>query len=418
MHYKINISSKYSYILVLFFVIFSTSFSQVQTGLDVLIDDNFDILEGKSVGLLTNYTAVSSHGDLAADVLSSNPKFRLNAIFTPEHGFYANHSAGDPVDDESMFGVPLYSLYGANRKPTPKQLAGCDVIVVDIQDIGIRSYTYISSMYKMMEACGEEDIPIVVLDRPNPLGGLIVDGCTITKGFESFVGIVPVSYIHGCTIGEIARMTNDEGWLPEKDGKHLRCFLTVIKMKNWDRSMTWEETGLPWLPTSPNIPTVDAARGAAMLGVFGELGTIGIGIGTSLPFQYIGSTTFETDRVSNELNSLCFPGVTLHPVRYKSSFAKATAKMMNGYLLKFNNDNEFMPFSTGVEIMLAIRRIHPEIFNRDAINEQGKKMFIKVCGSEDLMNALIKKASDEYVRKIARKGLTNYLKIREKYLIY
>ncbi len=404
--------------VVVVFAVFGRTQSQVRTGLDVLADSGYDLLEGKSVGLLTNYTAVNLCGVPTAELFAASRKFSLKAIFTPEHGFYANHSAGDHVGDEFLFDTPVYSLYGQNRKPSPKQLSGCDIIVVDLQDIGIRSYTYISSMVKMMEACAGLDIPVVVLDRPNPIGGNIVDGCTVAEGFESFVGIIPVAYIHGCTIGEIARMTNDEGWLPESNGKPLRCFLTVIKMQNWDRTMRWEDTGLQWLPTSPNIPTPDAVRGAAMLGAFGELGQIGIGIGTAMPFQYLGRVNFDIDMVRSELKAVCLDGVMLHPVLFRSSAVKSQAKTMKGFLLTFPASSNFAPFSAGVEVFLAIRRVHPEVFDRNAISDQAGKMFAKVCGSADLLNAFLKKASDDYIRKVARKGVANYLKIRQRYLMY
>jgi uncharacterized protein YbbC (DUF1343 family) len=388
-------------------------------GIDCLIDSDFDLLNWKRIGLLTNYTARTSAGELTAEVFSKAENVTLAAIFTPEHGFYANYSAGDAVANDNMFGVPVYSLYGSNRKPTRNQLEGCDAVVVDIQDIGIRSYTYISTMYKMMEACAENNVPVFVLDRPNPLGGSIVDGGTVTSGFESFIGIAPVAYVHGCTIGELAKMFNEEGWLPKtKQGLPLKCDLTVIRMHGWQRSMIWEETCLNWFPTSPNIPTVDAVRGAAMLGLFGELGAYNIGIGTALPFQYLGGVYFDCDKILKELSGISFEGIEYFPVKYSSSLNKAQAKTLNGLLFRFYKSSSFAPFSAGVELMLAIRRVNPSVFSNTSIGENNRTMFNKAAGGEELLNALVKKATDDYVRRIAQKGLAQYLKIREKYLLY
>ena len=225
------------------------------------------------------------------------------SILVPEHGFYISVPAGSKVSDDSLFGVPVFSLYGIERSPGRKILSNCDVILIDVQDIGVRSYTYISTVYKVMEAAAKFSIPVIILDRPNPLGGMIVDGNTIDKGRESFVGIVPISYIHGMTIGELAMMINQEGWLPiGKSKMPLKCDLSIIEMKGWSRWMAWEDCGMLWFPTSPHVPTVNAIRGLAVLGIFGELGIINIGIGTTLPFQYIGMPGFKVKKVIEALS--------------------------------------------------------------------------------------------------------------------
>ncbi|MFN3781081.1 MAG: exo-beta-N-acetylmuramidase NamZ domain-containing protein, partial [Candidatus Kapaibacteriota bacterium] len=209
-------------ILVSIIPFFCLAQSKVLLGIDVLIRDDFRILQGKRVGLVANSSSRSSTQKMTVEYFVNNPNFTFTAIFTPEHGFFTTIPAGMSVPDDSIYGVPLFSLYGSNRKPTPYQLSMVDIIVFDLQDIGVRSYTYISTLFKVMEACAEFDIPLVVLDRPNPLGGNLVDGNVTDSDKISFVSIIPVPYLHGCTIGEIALMVNGEGWL-KSNGSAKRC---------------------------------------------------------------------------------------------------------------------------------------------------------------------------------------------------
>jgi uncharacterized protein YbbC (DUF1343 family) len=405
-----------------FFINFNISCQEpqptIKLGIDRIIENDFELFQGLRIALFTNYTGRTSTGKLTAEAFKEAKNCTLTAIFTPEHGFYANISAGEHVADDSLFEVPVYSLYGNNRKPTTAQLSDCDAIVVDFQDIGIRSYTYISSMVNIMETASRQNLPVYILDRPNPLGGLTVDGLVAEKEKLSFVSIAPIGYIHGMTIGELARMINEEEWLTDSSKNPASCNLTIIKMTGWERSMQWEDTRLMWLPTSPNIPSVDAIRGAAMVGLYGELGTIGIGIGTSSPFQYIGNQNFNTEDVLNELGSDCFDGVKLIPAKFKNSNIKNNAKTYSGFLLRFLPDTNFAPLTTATKIMLAIKKIHPEYFSKSSIGEQNKKMFAKVAGSDELLNAILKNATDEYILKIIRKGLDGFIKLRSKYLMY
>jgi uncharacterized protein YbbC (DUF1343 family) len=393
--------------------------SKILLGVDVLIQKHFTDIAGKKVALLTNHAGRTNNSELTAEIFAQSDKFDLVSIFTPEHGFYTTTPAGEAVSNTTLFGKPVYSLYGSNRRPLKWQLSSCDVVVVDVQDIGVRSYTYISTVYNMIDACAEYGKQVIILDRPNPIGGLIVDGGTVEKGKESFIGIIPISYVHGCTIGELAMMINGEGWLPEgKDGKPRKCDLRVIKMIDWQRWMAWSDTGLQWFPTSPHIPTVDALRGAAMLGVFGELGTISIGIGTTLPFQYVGNQNFDIEKVKNDIPNLKYAGVDLHPIEYKPFYGKGSGNNLSGFLIKFPLDNSFRPYTTGFKIMLAIKRTHPEIFNRRWISDNAEQMFTKATGNGKLLDALVTGKSDFYVLSLANDGLEEFLEIRAKYLLY
>jgi uncharacterized protein YbbC (DUF1343 family) len=248
-------------IILLITLLITTSFctktekqTTVRSGLEVLVSDNFAPLKGKRVGLITNPTAVDRNLNSATDILFNATEVNLVALYGPEHGVRGEFGAGDLIGTtvDPLTGLPVYSLYGATRKPTPEMLAGIDVLVYDIQDIGSRSYTYISTLGLAMEAAAENNKEFVVLDRPNPLGGNLMEGPVTKEGFISFVSQFPVPYIHGLTVGELAKFLNEEGLL--KNG--VKCKLEVVEMEGWKRSMTFEETGLPWVPTSPHIPYI------------------------------------------------------------------------------------------------------------------------------------------------------------------
>ncbi len=256
----------------------------VRLGVDVLQEQGFAPLAGRRVGLVTNQTGVNSAGTKTRFLLKKN--VQLVALYSPEHGIDGTVLAGKYVATrkDSATGLVVHSLYGPTRKPTPEMLAGVDVLVYDMQDIGVRSYTYISTMAKCMEACGERGIEFIVLDRPNPLGGERVEGPGIEQKWRSFVGIFPTPYIHGMTAGELAQMANARGWAGP------RCKLTVIPMQGWSRDMLWGNTGLRWVQTSPNIPRASSVAYYAATSIFGSLEGSGfdVGIGTSTPFQVAG----------------------------------------------------------------------------------------------------------------------------------
>lgn len=404
-----------------------TSIAQTQTfmnekirlGIDVLLEKHLSLIKGKKIALLTNHAGRNSAGDLTAKLLAESKEFELNAMFVPEHGFYTSVPAGDPVNNDKLFGVNIYSLYGFQKKPDPWILKKFDVLVIDIQDIGVRSYTFLSTVFKTIKACADYGKPVILLDRPNPIGGLITDGNIIDKGMDSFVGIIPVSYIHGCTIGELANMMNGEGWLgKDENNKQLNCDLTIIKMEKWDRWMLWEDTGLMWFPTSPHVPTVNAIRGLATLGIFGELGFISIGIGTTLPFQYIGSPNFKIDEMKKKLKDKMLPGLILDRSKFRPFYGMYNTKYCNGFLLQFPLSNEFKPYTNGIKLILEIRKVHPELFKKSNFKANAISMFKKVTGTEDIFNSIFDNDSDAEVLKKSNKGYDEFLKIRDKYLLY
>jgi len=395
------------------------SSAKIKLGIDVLIESDFEILKDKKILLLTNNTGRTSNGELSVNAFLNTSRCKIIGLLTPEHGFFTTVPAGEHVSNDKIFGLPTYSLYGSSRKPSQSVLKECTAVVIDIQDIGIRSYTYISTIFKTMQACLQNNLPVFVLDRPNPLGGEIVDGNIVEKGRESFVGIAPISYIHGCTIGELAEMFNNEGWLSGKNSAaKTKCNLTVIKMENWHRSMEFEETGLNWYPTSPHIPTVNSIRGAALLGAFGELGIISIGIGTTLPFQYIGSPEFNTESVIKEINKIIFAGIQFNPIEYQPFYGMYSGKQCNGLFLTFFKDKNFRPYTSGIIIFSILANIYPNLFSKDKLKDNSVEMFNKVTGTEEILKALINKKSNDELRKLTNKGYEEYKKIRQKYLLY
>lgn len=272
--------------------------SGVKFGIDVLRDENFKSLAGKRVGLIASPASVDEHLAPTSHLLRDATEVELVAMFGPEHGIYGDEYAGDAVEDrkDPRTGIPIYSLYGKTRKPTPQMLKNVDALVFDLQDIGARSYTNISTMKVAMEACAELDKEFVVLDRANPLGGERVEGPGLDeKNYSSFVGIVDVPYVHGMTTGELAQLMR-ERFVP--DYQKLR----VVKMTGWTRGMTWEDTGREWVPTSPHVPHVSSVAGYAATGIVGELYVISNGVGYTQPFEVVGAPYVDGAALSDALN--------------------------------------------------------------------------------------------------------------------
>ena len=279
--------------LVCFSLFFSIGLIQadpIYLGIDVLEQSGFRAIGGKRVGLLTHPAGLNRRGESSIDVLRRANNVRLVALFGPEHGIYGNEKANIPIDDkiDPHTGLPVYSLYGKYRKPTAKMLVGLDALVIDLQDVGVRSYTYVSCMRYAMEACFENGVEVVILDRPNPLGGLKVDGPPLDREWRSYVGAFQVPYVHGLTIAELARIAKHTPGCMETP-EHIRKNgkLTVIPMRGWRRDMLWTKTGLRWVPTSPYIPDLSAVLGYAMTGLGAQEGGFTHGIGTPYPFRLL-----------------------------------------------------------------------------------------------------------------------------------
>lgn len=294
-----------AFVSLLFLSLFSASAQQADNfllGIDVLERSGFRAISGKRIGLLTHPAGVNRQGISSIDILRNAKNVQLIALFGPEHGIYGDEKANVPVLDriDRRTGLPVYSLYGKYRRPTQAMLTGLDALVIDLQDIGVRSYTYVSCMRYAMEACFEAGIEVVILDRPNPLGGRKVDGPPLDREWRSYVGAFHVPYVHGLTIGELARMAKaNSGWMEVSDAQRRKGKLTVIPMQGWRRHMLWTQTGLKWVPTSPYIPNLSAVLGYAMTGLGAQEGNFSHGIGTPYPFRFLrykGKTAAEIKR--------------------------------------------------------------------------------------------------------------------------
>jgi len=288
--------------------------SSIDLGIDVLEKSNFEALRGKRIGLLSHPAGVNRRGEHTLQILLRNNRhFNLVALFGPEHSFTGKDLAEENVTDRihHATGLPVYSLYGQRSKPTPDILDGLDAMVIDLQDIGVRSYTYASCMRLVVEACFENDIEVILLDRPNPLGGIKTDGPMMDAAWRNYLGAFPVPYVHGLTIGELARMTAEiSGWLDLDEATRSRGRLSVIAMGGWTRNMKWKDTGLRWTPTSPAITSAAAAEGYAMSGLGCIMGGFRHGYGTPHPFRLLGHVSHSRDKIEVELRKRTIPGLS------------------------------------------------------------------------------------------------------------
>ena len=322
----------------------------IALGIDVLEQSGFRALAGKRVGLLTHPAGVNRQGISSIDVLRNAPNVQLVALFGPEHGIYGNEKANVPVDDkiDPRTGLPVYSLYGKYRKPTPKMLAGLDALVVDLQDVGVRSYTYVSCLRYAMEACFENGVEVVVLDRPNPLGGLKVDGPPLDKEWRSYVGAFHVPYVHGLTIAELARMAkHTAGWMAITDSARKKGKLTIIPMQGWSRQMQWPQTGLKWIPTSPYIPDLSAVLGYAMTGLGAQIGNFSHGIGTPNPFRLLRYTGKSPQAIKAALEQRQIPGLSYQIIQTQSS----AGALVEGVYIGVNDWNRVRPTEISFHMM-------------------------------------------------------------------
>ena len=297
----------------LFLIMAGSRAQKIKTGIEVLKSEDFKSLEGLRVGLVTNPTGVDNHLVSDIDLLHRAANVKLVALFGPEHGVRGSSHAGDAVDNDSdaATGLPVFSLYGKNRIPSDEMLQGIDALVYDIQDVGCRSFTYISTLYNVMKAAVRNHKKVVVLDRPNPLGGEKIEGNMTEDNCISFVSQFKIPYVYGLTPGELALYLNGEGLIPGG-----RCDLQVIKMKGWKRRMTYEDTGLHWVLSSPHIPEASTAPFYSVTGIIGELYNISIGVGYTLPFKLIGAEWIKAPEFAERMNNLRLPGVAFRPIYY------------------------------------------------------------------------------------------------------
>ena len=393
----------------------------VKTGIEVLRDRGFEELKGRRVGLVTNPSGVDAHLRSTIDILFNAPEVELVALYGPEHGVRGDVYAGGHVTDavDAATGLPVYSLYGPTRKPAPEMLEGIDVMVYDIQDVGVRSYTYISTLGLVMEACGEKGIEVMVLDRPNPLGGNKIEGCVVEPGFFSFVSQYRIPYVYGLTVGEVAMMINEEGMNCGQKGTQepAHCKLTVIPMEGWTRDMVYEDTGLPWVLPSPNIPFKDTPVYYAAAGICGELyGFLNIGIGYTLPFQVFSATWLDAVRLKERLESYELPGISFRTIWFKPFSGSQKGELVQGVQYFFTDYERARITETQFYVMQAVAELYPDKKAFEIIKGYG--LFDKVCGTDYVRYEIQKhyKASD--IIGYWRKDEEAFRALSQKYHIY
>ncbi len=358
----------------------------IMLGIDVLESDGFRLLQGKRIGLLTHPAGVNRRGVSTVEVLRQAPQVNLVALFGPEHGIYGDEKANVPVDDkiDPRTGLPVYSLYGKYRTPTPKMLQGLDALVVDLQDIGTRSYTYVSCMRLAMQACFAAGVEFIVLDRPNPLGGLKVDGPPLDPAWKSYVGAFRVPYVHGLTIGELARMgKNAPGVLDVDEATRQAGRLQVVPMRGWNRAMRWPETGLKWVPTSPMIPDFAAAVGYPMVGLGTYLGNFSHGLGPNYPFRGISHKGTRIDQLEYHLNAMAVPGIAIRRVPVPDARGQQT----QGLYVSISDWNTWNPVEFNFHLMKLACLLEPTNPFGEATDAVAG-LFIKHMGSEAFFEAM------------------------------
>ena len=393
----------------------------VKPGVEVLRDGGFKELQGKRVGLVTNPSGVDRYLRSTVDILFNAPGVNLVALYGPEHGVRGDVYAGGHVTDtkDEATGLPVYSLYGPTRKPTPQMLEGIDVMVYDIQDVGARSYTFISTLGLVMEACAAKGIEVVVLDRPNPLGGNKIEGCYVEQPFNSFVSQYRIPYVYGLTVGELAIMINEEGLNRGQKGDQApaRCKLTVVPMEGWERDMLYEDTGLPWVLPSPNIPFKETPLYYAAAGICGELyGFMDIGVGYTLPFQTFGATWLDPEKLKSHLESYGLPGVSFRTIWYKPIAGSRKGELVKGLQFFFTDYEKARVTETQFYVMQAVAELYPDKRAFEIISGYG--LFDKVCGTDYVRKEFSKRYKVADIVDYWRKDEASFRELSRQYHIY
>lgn len=391
----------------------TVSAQKVKTGIEVLKANNFKQLEGKRVGLVTNPTGVDNSLKSDVDILHEAANVKLVALFGPEHGVRGNVHAGDHVGNaaDPTTGVPVYSLYGKSRIPSKEMLQGIDVLVYDIQDIGCRSFTYISTLGNIMKAAAENGIKVMVLDRPNPLGGEKVEGNLAEDDCLSFVSAFKIPYVYGLTPGEVALLLNGENMLGAK------CDLEVVKMKGWKRRMTYDQTGLQWVLPSPHIPHASSAPYYSVSGIVGELDSISIGVGYTMPFQMFGAPWIDAPVLAQRLNALNLPGVMFRPMYYKPFYAFGKGQDLQGVQVYLTDYRKATLTNIQFYVLQELYSLYPD---HDVLAQCTKRhaMFDKVCGSKQIRQLFMKRHKWEDVKPYWEKDAEAFKQLAKKYWLY
>jgi uncharacterized protein YbbC (DUF1343 family) len=375
--------------------------AEVQTGIDVLKRDQFHPLRGRRIGIVTNHTGLDREGNRTIDFLHQAPEVKLVAIFSPEHGIagQADSAVADAKDEKS--GLPIYSLFGKRQRPTVDQLRDIDTLVYDIQDIGCRFYTYLTTLGYILETAAEHKLKVVVLDRPNPIGGLMVEGPVLDSKLESFTGYHPLPVRHGMTVGELANLFNQE--------RNIHADLLVIKMEGWRRDCLFDQTGLIWINPSPNMRSLTAALLYPGIGLL-ETTNLSVGRGTDRPFEIIGAPWLDGRRLAEALSKSQPPGVRIVPTRFTPTSSVYAGRECGGVQIFLDDWKSFSPLNTGLTMACELRRMYPIDWKTSE--------YQKLLAHPPTYKALLRGDSPEAIREAWRADLDRFLAIRKKYLLY
>lgn len=384
-------------------------------GADQLFEkETMALLKGKRIGLITNHSAMNGEMRTTFELLKTGEgPYKLQAVFAPEHGFFGNQYAWETVEDQQIDSVPLFGLLGKRRRPSEEMLREIDLLIFDVQDIGSRSYTFLTTLFYCIEEAAKLNIPFLVLDRPNPMGGEVVDGPLIEEKWRSFLGYIPIPYCHGMTIGELALLFNQE--------HKIGCNLKVIFMKGWKRGMTFQETGLPWVPTSPQIPEPDTPFFYPTTGLIGHCSLVNIGIGYTLPFKLMGAPWINAEQLAKALNAQKLPGVYFQPFYYRPFFGKFKLEDCQGVRIIVTDPSIFLPMTTQFTAMGVLKNLYPKQFAEaltEVKNNANKRdVFHKLNGSEEVLTLLLQEKFVIWkLRSLCARGQALFLPIRAKYL--
>lgn len=380
----------------------SLPYGEVLTGIDVLKRDGFRQLAGRKVGLITNHTGRSREGESTVKLFHEAKGVQLTTLFSPEHGFEGKldvSKIGDTQDQST--GLKVFSLYGETRRPTAAMLEGVDTVVFDIQDIGARFYTYVSTMGEAMRVCAEQGKRFVVLDRPNPIGGVAVAGPMLDAGKESFVGFHRLPVRHGMTAGELAKLLKEE--------LKLTLDLEVIECVGWRRADAWDATGLTWVNPSPNMRNLTQAFLYPGIGLL-ETTNLSVGRGTDTPFEVIGAPWLDGQKLAAALNAEKLAGVSFVPVEFTPASSKFANEKCGGVNIVITERGRFEPLRAGFAIAAGLRRLYPEAWEA--------KGYERLLGNEKVLAALVEGRSGEEMEAVAREGVTEFLRRRQSFLIY
>ena len=388
---------------------------KVKTGLEALLEEHLDLLKGRTVGIIANPSSVNSRLEHILDLFFNHPEIELTTVMGPQHGARAetqdNMIEWEDYQDP-LTGLPVYSLYGETRRPTAKMLDHVDTVVFDIQDVGARYYTFISTLALALEAAEEYGKNFIVLDRPNPINGIAVEGPVLTPPFHSFVGLYPLPIRHGMTVGELALYFNSEFG--------LNCSLEVVKMKGWKRRMFFEDTWLPWVLPSPNMPTVDTAIVYPGMGLL-EGTNVSEGRGTTRPFEFSGAPWVKPPEMVQQLRTMALSGAVFRPVHYTPTFHQWSGQVIGGVQIHVLDRHRFRPFRTGLALVKTYRRMGEDQFQWKSPPyeyEDEHLPFDILCGTDQIRKQIEAGVSLDEIEAFWQEDLERFLQVREKYLLY